>query len=200
MPLLLTIHWLLNNLHRRKSTQSEGKGQSVIPQAPLFSAVLTSHLGSAPSHAALSGSTSAPVIHDTLATKLEALSTSGVASPSQPIPSRLSTSARYEMLQFLSTLSGPPDPSQSIFNLGAGISADESIMVDNTWVTIYEASQSLSILSGPSQPIFNLGAGTSAAADELANNELTAELEALLFPSTPSGGTSQFMPSKNGSR
>jgi len=104
------------------------------------------------------------------------------------------------MLQFLSTLSGPPDPSQSIFNLGAGISADESIMVDNTWVTIYEAPQSLSILSGPSQPIFNLGAGTSAAAAELVDNELTAELEALLFPSTPSGGTNQFMPSKNGSR
>jgi len=73
-------------------------------------------------------------------------------------------------------------------------------MVDNTWITGYEASRSLSILSSPSQPIFNLGAGTSAAADELAaelDDELTAELKVLL---SSSGGTDQFTPSKNGSR
>ena len=57
----------------------------------------------------------------------------------------------------------------------------------------------LSTLSGPgdpSQPIFDL----DAAADELADNQLAAELEALLFLSTPSGGTNRSMPTKNSSR
>ena len=212
MPLLLTTHWLLNNLRRRKSTQSEGEGQSVIPQTPLFSAVLTSHLGSAPSHAALGGSTSAPAIHDTLATDLEALSMSSVAGPSQPIPSRLSTSATgptmvddtftvgHELLQFPLTSSSAAGSIHLTFDLSASTPTAEFAMVDNTLATTYKASEFLSTLSGPSQPIFDLGAGTSAAADELADKELTAELEALLSLSSPSGGTSQSMPSKNGSR
>jgi len=212
MPLLLTTHWLLNNLRRRKSTQSEGEGQSVIPQTPLFSAVLTSHLDSAPSHAALGGSTSAPAIHDTLATDLEALSMSSVAGPSQPIPSRLSTSATgptmvddtftvgHELLQFPLTSSSAAGSIHPTFDLSASTPTAEFAMVDNTLATTYKASEFLSTLSGPSQPIFDLGAGTSAAADELADKELTAELEALLSLSSPSGGTSQSMPSKNGSR
>ena len=102
----------------------------------------------------------------------------------------------YEMLQILSTWSGPADPSQCTFYLGAGTFATESTTVDNTWVTGYEASQLLA-LSGPAEPIFNLDAGTSAADDD---NELTAELKALLSPSAPSGGTNQFTPPKNGPR
>jgi len=111
--------------------------------------------------------------------------------------------AGYEMLGFLSTLSGPTDLSQPTFDFGTGTSTTESTMVDNTWITGYEAPRSLSTLSSPSQPIFNLGAGTSAAADELAaelDDELTAELKVLLSSSAPSGGTDQFTPSKNGSR
>jgi len=91
--------------------------------------------------------------------------------------------------------------SNRAIDFGTGTSTTVSTMVDNTWITRYEASRSLSTLSSPSQPIFNLGAGTSAtAADELAaelDDELTAELKVLL---SSSGGTDQFTPSKNGSR
>jgi len=40
----------LNSSYHQKSTQNKGKGQGVIPEIPLFGAVLTLHLGSAPSH------------------------------------------------------------------------------------------------------------------------------------------------------
>jgi len=103
----------------------------------------------------------------------------------------------YEMLQNLSTWSGPADPSQCTFDLGAGTFATESTTVDNTWVTGYEASQLLLALSGPAEPLFNLDAGTSAVDDD---DELTAELKALLSPSASSGGTNQFTPPKNGPR
>jgi len=79
------------------------KGKSMIPQTPLFSIILTSHLGSlaygsstttitaTPSHAlsGLSGSTSVTAADDTLTAELEAVMSlsapSGVTSPSQPI-------------------------------------------------------------------------------------------------------------------
>jgi len=95
----------------------------------------------------------------------------------------------------LSTCSGPADPSQCTFDLGAGTFATESTTVDNTWVTGYEVSQLLLALSGPAEPIFNLDAGTSAVDDD---DELTAELKALLSLSASSGGTNQFTPPKNG--
>ena len=100
----------------------------------------------------------------------------------------------YEMLHILSTWSGPADPSQCTFDLGAGTFATESTTVDNTWVTGYEASQLLA-LPGPAEPIFNLDAGTSAVDDD---DELTAKLKALPSPSASSGGTNQFTPPKNG--
>ena len=103
----------------------------------------------------------------------------------------------YEMLRFLSTLSDPADPSQCTFDLGAGTFAAESTTIDNTWVTGYEAPQLLLALSGPAEPIFNLDAGTSAIDDD---DDLTAELKALLSPFPPSGGTNQFTPPKNGPR
>jgi len=151
----------------------------------------------------LSGSTSATAVHDTLATELEALSMSGVTSPSQPILSGSSTSATepttinntfaagHDVLQFLSTLSSAAGPSHPTFDLSASTSTAEFTTVDDTLATGYEASQFSSPVLGPSQPIFDLGAGTSA-------DDEAAELKALLYPSTPPDGTIQF--TENGSR
>ena len=273
---------------------------------------LTSHLGSVSSRTALSGSTSAPAVHDQLATELEAPSTLGIAGPSQHIfdlnPSGFggelpmvedTSAAGYEMLQFLNTSLGPADPSQPSFDFGAGTGGNEFITVDNTWVPGYDASglsqpafdldagasvgeyppveEMLEFLSNflgsadPSQPVFDVGASTSAieltmvdnawvtgykapqylsmpsfdfnagasvgdfemvnktvaaghemteflstlsgpgdpsqpifdldvAADELADNQLTAELKALLSPSAPSGSMNRSIPTKNSSR
>jgi len=86
----------MNSSHRQKSTSNEGEGQSVIPHIPLFSTVLTSHLGSSayasntttvtatPSHVSsgLSSGTFAIAADDTLAIEVEALSTSNAAGPS----------------------------------------------------------------------------------------------------------------------
>jgi len=151
----------------------------------------------------LSGSTSATAVHDTLATELEALSMSGVTSPSQPILSGSSTSATepttinntfaagHDVLQFLSTLSSAAGPSHPTFDLSASTSTAEFTTVDDTLATGYEASQFSSPVLGPPQPIFDLGAGTSA-------DDEAAELKALLYPSTPPDGTIQF--TENGSR
>ena len=136
---------------------------------------------------------------------------SGVTSPSQPILSGSSTSATepttinntfaagHDVLQFLSTLSSAAGPSHPTFDLSASTSTAEFTTVDDTLATGYEASQFSSPVLGPSQPIFDLGAGTSAD-DEAAelDDELTAELKALLYPSTPPDGTIQF--TENGSR
>jgi len=147
------------------------------------------------------------MVDNTLATGYEASQRLfPFSSPSQPIldlnagasVGKFSTvvdtlATEYEMLRFLSTLSGPADPSQCIFDLGVGTFATESTTIDSTWVTGYEASQLLA-LSGPAEPIFNLDAGTSAVDDD----ELTAKLKALPSPSASSGGTNQFTPPKNG--
>ena len=208
VPLLLTTHGLpksmlhyfhppcqmqLNSSIIKKNARNKGKGQSVIPEIPLFCAVLTLHLGSAPSHvlSALSGSTSATAVHDTLAIELEVLYMSGVASPSQSILSGSSTSATestmvddtfaagHDMLQFLSTSSSAAGPSHPTFNF-TSTSTAEFTMFDDTLVTGYEASQFSSPMLGPSQPIFDLGASTSAAAAELAtelDDKMTAETQ-----------------------
>jgi len=71
----------------KEAPKSKEKGKSVIPQTPLFSIILTSHLDSlaygsstttiaaTPSHAlsGLSGSTSATAADDTLTAELEAV-------------------------------------------------------------------------------------------------------------------------------
>ena len=160
----------------------------------------------------MSGSTSATAVHDTLAIELEVLYMSGIASPSQPNLSGSSTSATeptmvddtfaagHDMLQFLSTSSSAAGPSHPTFDC-ASTSTAEFTMVDDTLATGYEASQFSSPMLGPSQPIFDLGASNPAAANKLAaelDDELTAELKALIYPSAPSGGTIQF--TKNGSR
>jgi len=179
--------------NHQNNARNKGKGQSVIPETPLFCAVLTLHLGSAPSHvlSALSGSTSATAVHDTLAIELEVLYMSGVASPSQSILSGSSTSATestmvddtfaagHDMLQFLSTSSSAAGPSHPTFNF-TSTSTAEFTMFDDTLVTGYEASQFSSPMLGPSQPIFDLGASTSAAAAELAaelDDKMTAETQ-----------------------
>ena len=201
MSLLLVT---LNNPHRRRSTQGEGKRQTVIPQTPLFSAVLTSplHLGSASSQAALSDSTSAPAVHDQLATELEAPSTSGIAGPSQPVPSGSSTSATvfvddtltagHDASQFPSTSSSAAGPIHSTFDLSALASTGEFAMVDDTLATGYQESELLSTLSSPSQPTFDFNAGTSLGEFTTVDDILTAGddglrfLSALLGPTDPS--------------
>ena len=193
MSLLLVT---LNNSHRRRSTQGEGKGQTVIPQTPLFSAVLTSpsHLGSASSQAALSGSTSAPAVHDP-ATELEAPSTSGIAGPSQPVPSGLSTpateptmvdalAAGHDASQLPSTSSSAAGPIHPTFDLSASASIGEFAMVDDTLATGYQESELLSTLSGPSQPTFDFNAGTSLGGFTMVDDILTAGDDGLRFLST----------------
>ena len=199
MPLLLVT---LNNSPRRRSTQSEGNGRTVIPQTPLFSTVLTSHLGSAPSQVALSGDTSAPAVHDPLATELEALSTSDIAGPSQLIPSRFSTSATelvddtftagHDALQLASTSSSAAGPVHPTFDSSASTSTGESAMVDSA--TGREESELVSILSDPSQPTFDSDAGTSLGEFTTVDDILTAGDEGLRFLSTRLGPADPSQP------
>ena len=159
----------------------------VDPSQPIFD------LGAGTSAAAFTG------VDNTLTTGYEASQfSSAMFGPSQPIfdlnagaPVGEFGTVDDTSLEFLSALSGPTDPAQPTFDLGAGTFATESTTADNTWVTGYEASQILPALSGPSETIFDLG----STADELA-----AELNALLFPSAPSGDTNEITPSKNGPR
>jgi len=89
--------------------------------------------------------------------------------------------------------------SQPTFDLNAGAASfGEFSTVGETLAAGHELMEFLSTLSGPgdpSQPIFDL----DAADDESAYDHLTG-LKALLFTSTPSGGTNRSMPTKNGSR
>jgi len=144
----------------------------VIPQTPLFSAILTSHLDPVASDTATataipssSGGSSAAAVEGAWNTQPEA-----VAKLSQPTVSESSTFAA------------------------------ESTMVNNPLAAGHEASQfppAVSIATGLSQPILDLGAGTSAA-DNAAADELAAELNALLSQS--SCGTNPSRRSKNGPR
>ena len=95
--------------------------------------------------------------------KLEALSTSGVTGPSQPIPSGLSISAieptmvntftaGHELLQFPSTSSSAAGPIHPMFNLSASTSTADFATIDDTWAIGYETSEFSFSLSGPSQP------------------------------------------------
>ena len=167
----------------------------VDPSQPIFD------LGAGTSAAAFTG------VDNTLTTGYEASQfSSAMFGPSQPIfdlnagaPVGEFGTVDDTSLEFLSALSGPTDPAQPTFDLGAGTFATESTTADNTWVTGYEASQILPALSGPSETIFDLGSTADELAAEL-GNELAAELNALLFPSAPSGDTNEITPSKNGPR
>jgi len=97
------------------------------------------------------------------------------------------------LMGFLSTLSGPGNPSQLSLDFGAGTSNNGSTTVDNTWVPGYEASQSSVTFSGPSQPTFDLNAGAafvgefSTVGESLAaGHELMESLSTLSGPGNPS--------------
>jgi len=177
---------------------------------PLFSAVLTLHLGSSAnasniatgttthSHV-LIGSTSAIVVNDTLATELEAqvsLSMSGVAGPSQPILSGSSPSTTEPTLVNNTLATGYDTsellgPSQPTFD---GTSTVEFTMVDNALAAEYDTSQFLSTPSDPSQLTFDLGVSTSAAEFTTADNILTTGYEVLQLLSTLSDPTGLSQP------
>jgi len=127
----------------------------------------------------------------------------GSADPSQPVfDVGASTSAIEPTMVGNTWVTGyeAPQPlSTPSFDFNAGASVGDFEMVNETVAAGHEMTEFLSTLSGPgdpSQPIFDL----DVAADELADNQLTTELEALLFPSAPSGSANRSMPAKNGSR
>jgi len=152
------------------------------------------HLGSAPSQVALSGDTSAPAVHDSLATELEVPSTSDIAGPSQPIPSGSSTSATelvddtftagHDASQLASTSSSAAGPVHPTFDSSASISTGESAMVDGTLATGHEGSELVSTLSDPSQPTSDSNAGASLGEFTTVHDILTAGDEGLRFLST----------------
>ena len=120
----------------------------------------------------MSGSTSASAVHDTLPTEHEALFTSSVAGPSQPIVSRSNTSAveptmaddtfaaEHDVFQFLSTSSSAAGLIHPTFDL-SGSTSTEFATVDDPLVTGYKASEFFDTLSGFPQPTIDLNAGTS---------------------------------------
>jgi len=127
----------------------------------------------------------------------------GSADPSQPVFDVGASTSAIELTMvdnaWVTGYKAPQYLSMPSFDFNAGASVGDFEMVNKTVAAGHEMTEFLSTLScpgDPSQPIFDL----DVAADELADNQLTAELKALLSPSAPSGSMNRSIPTKNSSR